>query len=87
MNSASGMPALEAGITTSGPMSAISVGALRGLLMLSPASVRKIRHAVEQADEGGVPHRLFGRKGHRYTKRYADAYTSKIFTIFEGTSE
>jgi len=31
--------------------------------------------------------RTWHQKGHRHPKRYANAYTSKIFTIFEGTSE
>jgi alkylation response protein AidB-like acyl-CoA dehydrogenase len=31
--------------------------------------------------------RTWHQKGHRYPKRHANAYTSKIFTIFEGTSE
>ena len=50
---------LALSIATSGPVSAISIGALRELLAQDLlGALGEIRRTVEQPDEGEVPHRL-----------------------------
>jgi hypothetical protein len=57
-------------IATSGPVSAISIGALRELLAQDfLGAFEEIRCTVEQADEGEVPHRFVGQQRFRLRLR------------------
>src|SRR2546430_10298112 len=61
---------LALSIATSGPVSAISIGALRELLAQDLlGALGEIRCTVEQADEGGLPHRFVGQERFRLRGR------------------
>ena len=88
---------LALSIATSNSVSAISIGALCGLLAQDPlGALGEIRRAFEQPAEGEIRARY--REGQRYPHPegriggragipMALPTSSKIFTIFEGTSE